>query len=144
MVHLLDVNLLVALAWPNHIHHTPAHAWFAANHRNGWATCPIVQCGFVRVSSNPKAVVAAVSPGTAVEALGKMSAWAEHVFWPDDVELSDPTYVPPEVLRGHQQVTDAYLIGLAHRHGGALATLDRGLAAPLPGHRRRLVAVVPT
>lgn len=47
----LDVNLLVALAWPNRVHHAVAHAWFRRNQSNGWATCPVSQAGFVRVSS---------------------------------------------------------------------------------------------
>ena len=29
MTRLLDVNLLVALAWPSHVYDAPAHAWFA-------------------------------------------------------------------------------------------------------------------
>lgn len=28
-VALPDVNVLVALAWPNHVRHGRAHAWFA-------------------------------------------------------------------------------------------------------------------
>jgi len=31
MVGLLDVNVLVALAWPNHIHREVAHAWYQAH-----------------------------------------------------------------------------------------------------------------
>ena len=27
MVYLLDVNVLIALAWPNHVHHAAAHTW---------------------------------------------------------------------------------------------------------------------
>ena len=38
---LLDVNLLIALAWPNHVHHAPAHRWFSETGRKAWATCPI-------------------------------------------------------------------------------------------------------
>ena len=37
MAALLDVNLLVALAWPNHVHHQAAHRWFARRARHGWA-----------------------------------------------------------------------------------------------------------
>lgn len=28
MIRLLDVNVLVALAWPNHVHHEAVQAWF--------------------------------------------------------------------------------------------------------------------
>jgi toxin-antitoxin system PIN domain toxin len=144
MVHLLDVNLLVSLAWPNHVHHAAARRWFSANAPQGWATCPITECGFVRISCNPRAVVAAVSPRQAVDALLQMAAYPDHVFWPDDVMFADGAYIPHGALKGHQQVTDAYLLGLAFRHGGVLATLDRGLPGPLPQVWRHSVAVVPT
>jgi toxin-antitoxin system PIN domain toxin len=144
MVHLLDVNLLVALAWPNHTHHAAAHRWFAANSAPGWATCPITQCGLVRISCNPKVVVAAASPHRAVETLRQMIAHPNHLFWPDNIMFPDAPYVPHETMTGHQQVTDCYLVGLAARHGGKLATLDAALLAPLRQHHRQYVAVVPT
>jgi predicted nucleic acid-binding protein len=28
MITLLDVNVLIALAWPNHVHHGIARNWF--------------------------------------------------------------------------------------------------------------------
>ena len=42
-VSLLDVNVLLALAWPTHVHHLAAHRWFAENSGLGWATCPLTQ-----------------------------------------------------------------------------------------------------
>jgi predicted nucleic acid-binding protein len=50
---LLDVNVLVALFDPDHVHHEVAHDWFADNGPRGWATCPLTESGFVRVVSNP-------------------------------------------------------------------------------------------
>ena len=49
MIALLDVNLLVALAWPGHVSFATVHRWFARHGDAGWATCPITQAGFVRV-----------------------------------------------------------------------------------------------
>jgi uncharacterized protein len=40
MVSLLDVNVVVALAWPNHIYHEAAHRWFRRNAASGWAKVP--------------------------------------------------------------------------------------------------------
>ena len=56
MITLPDVNVLIALAWPNHVHHDPARSWFAANLNTGWATCPLTEAGFVRLSCNRLAV----------------------------------------------------------------------------------------
>ena len=37
-MHLLDVNVLVALFDPAHIHHEAAHEWFGTAGPAGWAT----------------------------------------------------------------------------------------------------------
>ena len=129
MVALLDVNVLVALAWPNHVHHLPAHRWFAGQAAQGWATCSIVELGFIRVSSNARAVPSAVAPQDAVELLRQITSLPGHHFWPDDVRFAESRYVARSSLVGHQQVTDAHLVGLALRHGGCLATFDAGVRA---------------
>lgn len=58
---LLDVNVLVALAWESHVHHVAATTWFDEFAVAGWSTCPITESGFVRVSANPRALPVAVS-----------------------------------------------------------------------------------
>jgi uncharacterized protein len=131
MVSLLDVNLLVALAWPNHVHHRAALAWFRRHQSGGWATSPLTESGFVRVSSNKAIIPEARSPQEAVLLLRRIVALAHHQFWHDDVSLaSSPDEIP---LIGHRQVTDAHLLILAQHRGGRLATLDgkiRGLVPP--------------
>ena len=52
-VALLDVNVLVALFDPDHVHHEAAHDWFANEGTGGWATCPVTENGFIRVITNP-------------------------------------------------------------------------------------------
>lgn len=127
-VSLLDVNMLIALAWPSHIHHIQAHTWFAKNASSGWATCPITQCAFVRISSNPKIIPEAVSPGEALELLGQIISQKHHKFWPDDIPLLGK-YLPDKLLVGHRQITDAYLLGLAIKNEGKLVTLDKGISS---------------
>ena len=122
------MNVLVALAWPNHVHHRLAHGWFRAHRRHGWATCPLTESGFVRVSSNRRVLPGAVTPAEAIALLGRMRRVGGHVFWADDVSPADSTATPFARVAGYRQVTDAHLLALAIRRGGALATLDRGLA----------------
>lgn len=132
MIPLLDVNLLVALAWPNHVHHRAAHTWFRRVHAEGWATCPITQSGFVRVSSNRAVVPDAASPRDAVLLLREMVELPGHVFWSDEVSIARSDAFALDRLTGHRQVTDAHLLTLAVQHGGRVATLDRRLAAIVP------------
>lgn len=130
MVGLLDVNMLIALAWPSHVHHQPAQQWFAENEPNGWATCPLTQCAFVRISSNPKIISEAVTPTEAMALLQEVVALPSHDFWADAIPILDE-HVPSNLLVGHRQVTDAYLLGLASHHGGRLITLDHGVESLL-------------
>ncbi|MFQ5744537.1 MAG: TA system VapC family ribonuclease toxin, partial [Acidobacteriota bacterium] len=112
---LLDVNFLVALAWPNHIHHQAATIWFEENHRRGWATCPLTQSGFVRVSSNRKVIPDARTPTEAIILLRELTALEGHEFWIDDVVMASPDHVDPRRIVGHRQVTDAHMVALVLR-----------------------------
>jgi hypothetical protein len=125
--YLLDVNVLVALAWPSHVHHAAARAWFSAKARAGWATCPLTQLAFVRISSNPAIIRDAVRPGQSHGVLKEMTAHPGHRFWSDDINVAGADFVFSTSLAGHRQVTDAYLLALARHNKGRLATFDRGL-----------------
>lgn len=127
--YLLDTNLLIALLWPSHEHHGIAMSWFHRRRGRGWATCPLTQAGFVRIVSNPAFSRDAVQPREAAQVLAANTAAKDHAFWADDVPFSEAVAFTGVRLVGHQQVTDAYLLGLAVHRGGALATLDRHIAA---------------
>lgn len=130
-VALLDVNVLLALAWPSHVHHEAAHQWFAAHHTAGWATCPMTQCAFVRISMNPSYSGLGDSSARAAALLESIVELPYHEFWADDLPFSADE-VPRAVISGHRQITDAYLLGLSAHHGGKLVTLDRGISAIAP------------
>lgn len=143
MTDLLDVNVLVSLAWPNHVHHRLVHDWFAHHQARLWATTPITECGFVRVSSNRSAIPAAVSVGEAVVLLARMRSLPGHVFLADDVGLvlGDGTEADGTRLATHRAVTDAHLVALARRYGARLVTLDRGVAALVPADDETVLLV---
>jgi toxin-antitoxin system PIN domain toxin len=122
---LLDVNVLVALAWPNHVHHRLARKWFDKSHAAGWATCSITENGFVRISSNPKVVDEARTPAEAILLLQRLVEIEGHRFWRDDASITRLAAPDAECIRGYRQVMDAHLLALAKRHGGRLATFDR-------------------
>ena len=122
---LLDVNALVALAWDSHVHHARMRAWFAGNSSDGWATCPLTESGFVRVSSNPKVLPSAIGVDAARGVLSALRAHDGHRFLADDVSLSDGD-VP--AMTGHRQVTDAHLLTLARRSSVRLVTFDVGIS----------------
>jgi uncharacterized protein len=126
---LLDVNLLIALLWPAHAQHAAALRWFQKRGRRGWATCPHTQLSFVRITSNPAFSRDAVSPREAASLLAANVALPRHALWKEEDAPSGLLVAQDLVLHGHQQVADAYLLSLARRRGGRLATFDRGIAA---------------
>ena len=143
MIHLLDVNVLVALFDPAHIHHDAAHAWFERARPSGWATCPITQNGFLRVVANPAYPGRRTTVGDAADRLRRFLGSGGHQFWPDDVSLLDDRVARTASLAGHREITDAYLLALALRRGGRLATFDRSIRlAAVSGAEASHVVVV--
>lgn len=144
MAFLLDVNVLVALFDPEHVHHEVAHAWFGAVKGAGWATCPLTENGLVRVLSSPAYPGRRTTVADAVNRLRRFTQSGGHSRWPDDVSLLDPDRVDASHLTGHREITDAYLLALAVHHDGALATFDHTLRTEaVVGSREEHVAVLP-
>lgn len=123
-VSLLDVNVLIALFDPAHVHHEPAHRWFARNQKHGWATCPHTLNGCIRVLSNPAYPSVDASPPEVITHLRMFCADSHHEFWPDFVSLLDESLFQEHAITGHRMLTDVYLLGLAVRRHGRLATFD--------------------
>jgi hypothetical protein len=132
---LLDTNVLLALAWPNHQHHADAHKWFGAQSRHGWATCAVTQLGFIRLSANPGYTPAPVPPQEAASLLERFLQHKSHRFWPSPPAARSTIY---SHAFGHQQINDAYLVELARRQNGRLVTFDTRAAA----HNSDIVYVI--
>lgn len=124
-VYLLDANVLIALATPEHILNQRAAAWFRKGHR--FATCPITQGVVIRFHLRAGLGATAESAKLLLQAI---SSLPRHEFWPDDASFLD---MSTRGIAGHRQVTDAYLVLLAQKHGGSVATMDKALAAVHPG-----------
>lgn len=128
-MYLLDINILIALADPDHEHHGKAESFFLANHQRGWATCPITENGFVRIISNPTYPNGPGGTDAACTILKQLCAYEGHRFWPDDLSLRSAPALPVS-----KHLTDHYLLSLAMHRQGKLVTLDRHIqAALIPG-----------
>jgi hypothetical protein len=138
---LLDVNLLVALTWPDHVLHGAAQRWFSS-WSAGWATSPITESGFLRVSLNPRVAGEPLSWSGGLDMLAEIRALPGHRWWADEVDLYASEVVRRAPVVGHRQVTDVHLTGLAAHHSGRLATLDEGVREALhPDHRDLVVRI---
>ena len=130
--YLLDVNVLLALSLPTHQYHLSATEWFDEADFD-WATTPMTEAGFLRLTTNPRVTGVPISAAQAIAVLLELRKAPGHHFVPDDSTLTDPL-ISLGHLVGTKQITDFHLVNLAARHQMRLATFDGTL----------LRAVVPT
>jgi len=114
---LLDVNALLACGWKTHADHAALLQWLLQT--KSWATCPLTESGFVRISMT---TAYRASFEDARRSLATLRALPGHHFMADNVDAASlPT------LTSSKDTTDAHLVTLAKRHGLRLATLDGDL-----------------
>lgn len=126
---LLDVNVIIASVFSDHVMHLPARRFVESLGR--FYTTPTVQGGFLRFSTRPfKTEVGEEKQPrlTMAEALAKLREFTEtqgHVFVSDDVPFTD---LGLRSMQGHRQWTDAYLLHIARKHNLPLASLESRMA----------------
>jgi len=114
--HLLDVNILLAAIWANHPQHAKAFAWLSGK---SVILCPLSELGFLRISTNKKAINAPMEK--ARDLLNQFATDREAARIADDLQALDSHAGKSE------EVTDHYLADLATLHGARLATFDQNL-----------------
>ena len=124
-VFLLDVNVVLAIIDPAHEHHRAAYEWFAQEGRQGFATCPIVENGVLRIASSAAYPNRPGDVDTVRSVLQHLCSLPGHTFWADSISLL--TMLPPITGLSSRQVTDGYLVALAARFRGRLTTFDRSV-----------------
>ena len=125
---LLDVNVWVALFDDAHLFSAQANA-FIETPGVKIATCPLVENGVLRVLNLPGyGKRGAVGLSLVRDRLRQACEQLDHEFWPDDVSLRDDTRIDFARVHGHHQITDVYLLAMAVKHKGCLATFDRAVA----------------
>lgn len=116
MSHLLDVNVLLAAIWNDHPQNSQAIAWLTGKQV---VVCPLAELGFLRVSTNKKALNAPMPQARAGLETFIQDRKATRIA--DDLPALDSKPATSD------QVTDHYLADLAESHGLKLATFDTGI-----------------
>lgn len=128
---LLDSSALIALLVEGHVFRTRIIEWLEEGPRP-FVVCSITQGAFLRAYLR-------LQPGGSFaegqRVLSELSRLETYRFVPDDQNY---VALDPRGIRGHRQVTDAYLVGLAGAHGMKLATFDDGLLALYPTQTVRI------
>jgi len=124
---LPDVNVLVALSDPSHVHHRIADNWRKRIGISRFLLCPITEAGFTRLMANP--IIGGLLMNNAILLLQEIAALPNCESLPiTDSWLSLVQPLTPR-LHGYRQVTDALLLGLAIHNGAILVTLNRSISA---------------
>ena len=119
------MNVLIALTEQGHMHHQTVMKWFNTPGLD-WGLCAFSEAGLLRVTANSN--VGKVSVWEASEILEALKKHPGYRYWPITADWSVLAAPFRERIYGHQQITDAYLLGLAIKENGVLVTLDKGIA----------------
>jgi toxin-antitoxin system PIN domain toxin len=141
---LLDLNVLIALTDPEHIHRQEAERWFLSTGKDNWGVCPLTEAGFIRIATNPAMQAGTITVERAVAILQGLRAHSGYRYWPiaDTENWVAVTARFAVRITGHQLVTDAYLLGLAIKEDGVLVTFDRGIKYMAGAEFRRNVLIL--
>ncbi len=128
-MHLVDVNVWLALAFRQHVHHVSAAKWFSMAPGTSYF-CRFTQIGFLRLATNPAA--------TGRVAVGMTDAWSaydllsadpqvEFAIEPDGIEsvfrdFAKGTQLSPKLWN------DAYLAAFAKLADYEIVTFDQGFS----------------
>lgn len=125
---LLDVNVWIALFDESHVHNQRAKALFD-NPGLKIASCPLTENSVIRIASMPGIRrVPNASLMQVRQLMQQVIAEVDHEFWPADASLITDDLLDWTRIFGHNQIADAYLLALAVRHNGALASFDQRIS----------------
>ncbi|MGV3663422.1 MAG: PIN domain-containing protein [Prosthecobacter sp.] len=125
MIWLPDGNVLIAVSLKGHADHVRCVDWLDRI-TDRFATCAVTQGTLLRLHmclAHDKSAIAAW------KALAGVESHPLHDYWDDDLPYR---MVPYRQIQGHRQITDAWIVELARRNSGKVATLDKGMAATYP------------
>lgn len=121
-LYLLDVNVLIACIDEDHQHHKVALKWLETPGLQ-WALCAFAEAGVMRYATR----IAHLDMSGATEVLDDLCQHPGYRYHPIRHDWRTLTKPFAKRLHGHQQVTDAYLLGLAIHDRLILATFDQAL-----------------
>ena len=124
---LLDVNVLIALTSIEHPQYAATQQWFDSLVNEDWGICPLTETGYVRIVTNPASGPIVRTFAQAAAVLADLAQREGYRYWSITDTWCSLTASFRGRIFGPQQVTDAYLLGMAIKEGGVLVTFDRGL-----------------
>lgn len=128
---LLDVNVVVAAARPDHVHHDLVTRWLdhVLQQGHGFTVPDVVLASFVRLVTNQRVFSEPTAPATAFDYLRRIQAHPSFAaVVPGQAHLMHFERLCLEFEVVGSRVADAYLAAIAIEHGCTLVSLDRDFA----------------
>ena len=135
-VHLLDVNVVLALLDQRHTHHAAVEDWIGSPGLQ-WSICALTEAGVLRFFTRPK--TGGLNMEQVAAMLERLRRSPGYHFQPITADWHTLTAPFARRIHGHNQVTDAYLLGLAVRHGLVLTKFDKALLHLAGEHKRHVL-----
>lgn len=143
--YLPDINTVLALLDPLHVHHDDAHRWYKDVSPVQLMICPHVENGVMRVASQPR------YPnhlGTAASVREILKKFIQHL----DVKrcTNEPSLMDDKILKSTEHLTpssisDLYLLSVALSNDAKLATFDQRIkSSAIHGGKNALEIILPT
>jgi uncharacterized protein len=140
MTCLPDVNVWIALAIGEHVHHKPAKEWFESSDNMQIAFCRVTQMGFLRLLTNPRVMAGdTMSAARAWKLFDALCQDSRVRFAPEPPALESKWRDFTRHRRqGANFWTDAYLAAFAAASNLTVVTFDAAFAHQTGGALRLL------
>lgn len=132
-LYLADVNLLIARLFESHEHYGRAAEWFQTPGLQ-WALCPWAEAGFLRFATRPERLSMSEATGL-LDELARHPGYHYRSCSQNWRTLTRPFF---SRLHGHNQVTDAWLLGMAIHDQLILSTFDKRILHLAGEHSRHI------
>jgi toxin-antitoxin system PIN domain toxin len=140
---LLDVNALLALLDPMHIHHDAVHEWYGQLSDPVLLTCAHVENGVIRVASQPQYPNSLGTSSKVREVLQRFVSRSGHERCRETASLLDDALLLKSKLLTPNRVADFYLLAMAVANEARLATFDRKIPAEAVAGGPAALALIP-
>lgn len=140
---LLDINALLALLDPMHVHHEDAHDWYQTNSPIRLLICPNVENGVMRVASQLRYPNHLGTSATVRDNLKQFTQQLDVEHCLSDISLLDDHLLLKPSLLTPSSIADLYLLATATANNAKLATFDRRIDPTAISGGKKSLDIIP-
>jgi uncharacterized protein len=140
---LPDVNTLLALLDPMHVHHDAAHRWYESQSPLRLILCSHLENGVIRVASQPKYPNCLGTSNRVRAVLQNFVQKVNAASCKKDISLLDDKILLQADMLTPARISDLYLLALAAANDAYFATFDTRIPAATVAGGPSALAIIP-